>query len=197
MKSEALKQYFESAVKGAGRRLMVIAALAGCMFSAQVAFAQQSALNRQALVYSDYPQPSSQVMPLKVAGFPKWATLDMQLRAREENQSSDDYTSGNDAFYALTRLWGGLEIRPAKPLMAYLQFVDAHALGLPLYYVSANQRDVFDARQAFLEYHDHGVAFIAGRQELRYGDERLVGISNWTNTSRTWDGFVLKHMAES
>jgi len=34
------------------------------------------------------------------------------------------------------------------------------------------------------------VQVIAGRQELRYGEERLVGISNWTNTSRTWDGFL-------
>ena len=107
----------------------------------------------------------------------------MQLRAREENQSSDNYTSGNDAFYVLTRVWGGLELRPTKSLTAYLQFVDAHALGLPLYYVSANQRNVFDDRQAFLEYHAKNLQFFAGRQELRYGGERLVGISNWTNAT--------------
>ncbi len=166
------------------------AGLAGCLFLASGGLAQQSALNSQALVYSDYPQPSSSVQPLQFKNLPNWATLDMQLRAREENQSSDDYTSGNDAVYALTRVWGGLELRPTKSLTAYIQFVDAHALGLPLYYVAANQRDVFDDRQAFLEYHAKNVKIFAGRQELRYGDERLVGISNWTNTSRTWDGFL-------
>src|SRR5260370_24640159 len=31
---------------------------------------------------------------------------------------------------------------------------------------------------------------IAGRRELRYGGERLVGTSDWTNNSRSWDGFL-------
>jgi hypothetical protein len=114
----------------------------------------------------------------------------MQLRPREENQSADKYVSGNDAVYVLTRVWGGLELRPTNWLTGYIQFVDAHALGLPLYYVSANQRDAFDDRQAFLQFHKKLFNVIAGRQELRYGDERLLGISNWTNTSRTFDGFV-------
>jgi hypothetical protein len=36
------------------------------------------------------------------------------------------------------------------------------------------------------------VQFIVGRQELRIGDERVVGISDWTNNSRTWDGFYMR-----
>jgi len=154
------------------------------------AFAQKSAANPQSLVNSDYPQPSSRVQPFEFSAVPKWASIDFQVRAREENQSSDKYISGNDAVYALTRAWGGLEIRPSRQFTAYLQFVDAHALGLPLTYVAANMRDEFDARQAFLAWHPKHVEIIAGRQELRYGSERLVGISNWTNTSRTWDGFL-------
>ena len=51
-------------------------------------------------------------------------------------------------------------------------------------------RDVFDDRQAFLDIHVKSVKLIAGRQELKYGSERLVGISDWTNDSRTWDGFL-------
>jgi hypothetical protein len=152
--------------------------------------AQQSALNSQALVYSDYPQPQGRVEPFQFSAFPRWATIDFQIRAREENQSSDKYVSGNDAVYVLTRVWGGLEIRPSRQFTAYLQFVDAHALGLPLTYVAANMRDAFDGRQAFLAWHPQHFQIIAGRQELRYGSERLIGISNWTNTSRTWDGFL-------
>lgn len=164
--------------------------LVGCLFLACSAWAQQSALNNQSLVYMEYPQPQGVVQSLEFNELPSWITLDMQLRAREENQSSDKYISGNDAVYALTRVWGGLEIRPTNFLTIYGQFVDAHALGLPLAYVSANMRDTFDLRQLFVEYHAKDVQVIAGRQELRYGDERLVGISNWTNTSRTWDGFL-------
>jgi len=179
----------QAPAKGA-QRLEGCLGLACFFLLAHGALGQQSGLNRQALVYMDYPQPAAQAEALQWNSLPKWATLDMQVRAREENQSSDGYVSGNDAFYALTRVWGGLEIRPAKWLVGYFQFMDAHALGLPLKYTASNQRDSFDDRQAFLEFHTRDVKIIAGRQELRYGAERLVGISNWTNNSRTWDGFL-------
>jgi hypothetical protein len=171
-------------------RLRGFAAVAGCLFLAHCASAQQSALNSRALVYMDYPIPSSRVEPFRLNNLPKSVTLDLQIRERGENQSSDGYVSGNDAVYDLSRVWGGMELRPTKWLMAYMQFADAHALGLPLKYVSSNMRDDFDDRQAFLEFHAKNVQVIAGRQELRYGEERLVGISNWTNPSRTWDGFL-------
>ena len=169
---------------------MVFSGLASCLVLAPSALAQQSGLNKDARKYAEYPQPAAHVEPLQWSSLPKWATLDMQLRGRGESQSSDGFVAGNDAIYALTRVWGGLEVRPARWLTGYLQFVDAHALGLPLKYTAANQRDSFDDRQAFLEFHARGAKIIAGRQELRYGGERLVGISNWTNTSRTWDGFL-------
>lgn len=185
--SACFKQRSGESDVGHAARFCVVAA---CFLLAQNALGQESALNSQSLAYMEYKQPPERVKSLQFENLPKWLTLDMQLRAREENQSSDKYVSGNEAVYALTRVWGGLELRPAKRLTAYIQFVDAHALGLPLYYVAANQRNTFDDRQAFLEYHVKNVQIIAGRQELRYGSERLVGISNWTNTSRTWDGFV-------
>jgi hypothetical protein len=183
-------RHHSETTKGAKPWLIGFAVLAGCLSLASGALAQQTALNSQALIYREYPQPTSQVQPLQFKNFPKWATLDMYIRERGESQSSEKYVSGYDAIYDLSRIWGGLEVRPTKWLTAYMQFTDAHALGLPLYYVSANQRDAFDLRQAFLEYHDHSITIIAGRQELRYGNERILGISNWTNTSRTWDGFL-------
>jgi hypothetical protein len=172
------------------RRTFALIALAGSLVLGQPGHAQQSALNHQSLVYSEYAQPQGRVDPFQFANFPKWASVDFQLRAREENQSSDKYIFGNDAVYALIRVWGGVELRPERHITAYLQFVDAHALGLPLAYVSSNMRDEFDDRQAFVDLHTGNFKIIAGRQELRYGAERLVGISNWINTSRTFDGFV-------
>ncbi len=139
--------------------------------------------------YIEYPQILGKVQPLKLSGVPKWATFDMQLRGRTENQTSVDYISGNEQLYELTRVYGGLEVRPTKFLTGYIQFIDTHALGLPLQYVAANQRDTFDARQAYLQFESGKVKIIAGRQELNNG-ERLVGISDWTNNSRSWDGFL-------
>jgi hypothetical protein len=175
---------------GPGLHVAAVALFISCLAPTHLASAQQSAVNPHALVYSDYAQPQSRVEPFHFANFPKWATVDFQVRAREENQSSDKYISGNDAVYVLTRVWGGLELRPGPHISTYLQFTDAHSLGLPLAYVSSNMRDEFDGRQAFVDLHAGKFKIIAGRQELRYGDERLVGISNWTNTSRTWDGFL-------
>jgi hypothetical protein len=83
-----------------------------------------------------------------------------------------------------------MEIQPSEYLSGYIQFMDTHALGLPLKYTLANMRDTFDDRQAYLNFHVKQYSIIAGRQELKYGGERLVGISDWTNNSRTWDGFL-------
>jgi hypothetical protein len=150
----------------------------------------QAEAQQEATEYIDYPQLQGKVQPLELKGVPKWATFDMQLRGRFENQTSDSYISGNDQAYVLTRVYGGMEVRPTSYLIGYAQFMDTHALGLPLEYTPANARDTFDDRQLYLEFHMEEFKVIAGRQELKYGSERLVGISDWTNNSRTWDGFL-------
>lgn len=140
--------------------------------------------------YIEYPQIQGKVQPLEWSAVPRWATFDMQLRGRTEGQSSYNYISDNGRIYELTRVYGGLTVRPARFLTGYIQFIDTHALGLPIPSVAANMRDTFDDRQAFLEFHMKPVELYAGRFELKYGGERLVGISDWTNNSRTWDGFI-------
>ena len=54
--------------------------------------------------------------------------------------------------------------------------------------------DELDLQQAFGEFNfrfnnDRDSAMIrAGRQDMRYGAERLIGVSDWTNVRRTFDG---------
>jgi hypothetical protein len=119
-------------------------------------------------------------------------TLDFELRGRTEDQSSLGEVQNKDRAYELTRVWGGMTVRPTEWLTGYMQFMDTHALGLPLDDTAANMRDVFDLRQGYLDFHYKPVQLIVGRQELRIGDERVVGISDWTNNSRTWDGFAMR-----
>jgi hypothetical protein len=190
MASERFLQDFEAVAMSSKRRLKGLSGLVGCLLLAQGAWGQQSAANSAATSRIDYAMESGKVQPLHWSGVPKWATIDFQLRGRTENQTSVNYISGNGQVYELTRVWGGLEVRPTKWLTGYIQFVDAHALGMPLKYVSPNMRNAFDDRQAFLELHVKEAKFFAGRQEIRYGSERLVGISDWTDTSRTFDGFL-------
>jgi hypothetical protein len=82
-----------------------------------------------------------------------------------------------------------MEVRPTSWVSAYVQFHDLHALGLPLKYTAANMRDNFDFRQAYVEFHFKPVKVFAGRQLLNFGNERVIGISDWTQTSRSFDGF--------
>ena len=139
-----------------------------------------------------YPQKEGIVQPFHNNDIPRWMTMDFELRGRTEEQTSLGYVSGKDRLYELTRVWGGMTVVPTKWLTVYGQFLDVHALGLPLRDTAANMRDNFDLRQVYLDFHYKPVQLVVGRQELRIGDERVVGISDWTNTSRTWDGAYLR-----
>lgn len=130
---------------------------------------------------------ADKVQVLSNAALPDWMSIDLELRGRTEAQTAIDYQSQNAQVFELTRIRGGIDVRAPKLFSAYAQFHDLHALGLPLSNTAPNMRDVFDLRQAYLEFHSSPVTVFAGRQPLRLGEERLIGISNWTNTSRTFD----------
>jgi hypothetical protein len=58
--------------------------------------------------------------------------------------------------------------------------------------------DTFDLRQAFIEFgkvEAPPVVLRVGRQELVFGEQRLIGHLNWTNTSRSFDAarLTLQH----
>jgi Alginate export len=143
----------------------------------------------QTQVFADYPQTRGKVERWKQEDFPSWLSLDGQIRLRTEDQTSYQYIPGNHRVYELTRIYGGLTVRPTSYLTGHMQFIDTHALGLPVTHIASNMRDVFDLRQGYLEFHHNNIKLYAGRRELNYGDERVVGISDFTNNSRTWDGF--------
>src|SRR5271168_305617 len=166
------------------KRLRMLALLGVCMAPCLTSYAQTQ-------VYAEYPQTRGKVEPWKLEDLPSWLSLDGQVRLRTEDFTSYNYIPGNDRIYELTRIYGGFTVRPTSHLTGYMQFIDAHALGLPVNSVAGNMRDTFDLRQGYLEYHneDDNFRLYAGRKGLRFGNERVVGISDWTNVSRTFDGF--------
>jgi hypothetical protein len=165
------------------KRIRMLALLVVCMAPCLMSYAQTQ-------VYAEYPETRGKVESWKVEDLPSWLSLDGQIRLRTEDFTSYDDNPGNDRVYELTRVYGGLTVRPTSHLTGYMQFMDAHALGLPVSSVAGNMRDTFDLRQGYLEYHneDNNIRLYAGRKELRFGNERVIGISDWTNVSRTWDG---------
>jgi len=143
-----------------------------------------------------YPKKEGIEQPLIWPEMPSWMSIDMELRGRTEDQTALGYVPGKGRLYELTRVRGGITARATSWLTVYGQFMDTHALGLPLEDTAANMRDTFDLRQGYLDFHfnPHAVPvnLFVGRQELKFGDERVIGISDWTNNSRTFDGFDLR-----
>jgi hypothetical protein len=142
--------------------------------------------------YKDYPQIRGQTQTLTKEKLPSWMTLDFELRSRTEDQTAINLLPGQNKFYELERIHAGMKITPTSWFSAYVQVHDLHALGLPLKYTAANMRDNLDFRQGYVEFQYKPVRVFAGRQQLTFGNERVVGISDWTQASRTFDGFDLR-----
>lgn len=131
--------------------------------------------------------PPDKVQYLSIPGLPDWMSMDWELRGRTEADTATQYQAGNFEMYELTRVRGGIAVQPTRWFSAYAQFHDLHALNLPVADALPNMRDTFDLRQAYLTLQSLPVIIMPGRQELRFGEERLIGISDWTNDSRTFD----------
>jgi hypothetical protein len=163
------------------KRACLVMACAGALWISH-AFAQ----------YKDYPKQINPVQTLSEQALPSWMTLDMELRGRTEYQSSIDYIPGAEKIYELTRLRGGMKLKPFSRMTGYIQFQDSHASWLSPQYQASDMQDPFYFRQAYLKFHYKQVELIAGRQELEFGDQRLIGVSDWTNTGRTFDAFDMR-----
>lgn len=124
---------------------------------------------------------------------PSWLNLQMEWRDRIEDQIAINLTPGKERLYDLTRVRGTFDVRPTSWFEVYAQFHDTHAPGLPLRDVASNMRDNFDLRQGYINFHNATrIQTFIGRQLLMFGDERVIGISDWSNNSRSWDGFDLR-----
>ncbi len=139
-----------------------------------------------------YPKHQGAVREFHLDELPHWLSFTGELRSRTEDQTALNLVPGKGRFYELTRARSAVVIAPAKWLKGQIEFQDTHALGLPVRDVPANQRDTFDFFQTYADFSYKKSDLFVGRQILRFGDERVIGPSDWTNNSRTWDGADLR-----
>ena len=103
------------------------------------------------------------------------------------------YTTTNDA-YLLTQFRFTVTIQPIKWLTLFGETQDSR--------MSFNQhvpdavpyQNTWDIRQAYVRIgsgQEGSADVIVGRQVLAFGDERVIGPSDWTNTARTFDAVRL------
>ncbi|MFY9852923.1 MAG: hypothetical protein WAK26_03490 [Terracidiphilus sp.] len=79
------------AATGKKAKLLVLSKLVCLLLLDPSAAAQQSAMNSPSLVKMEYPQTTSRAVQFKFNNSLVLVTVEMQLRALEENQSSGTY----------------------------------------------------------------------------------------------------------
>ena len=127
---------------------------------------------------------------------PGWLKIGGEYRLRYEGRFNSGGKKENDDNYFLSRFRLDLTIKPIKHLTFFIQAQDSQALGFNSKPSPAIHENNFDLRQAYIEWRQSdqkGLAVRAGRQELNFGDQRLVGSLNWTNTARTFDAVKVSY----
>jgi hypothetical protein len=127
-------------------------------------------------------------------GLPNWLQFGVEERMRAEGQLGIGFEPDSTDRYLLNRFRVGANVRPSTWLKFEFQTQDARAFWREETPNKSPYQNTWDLRLAYAEIGDvekYHVAFRVGRQELAFGDERLVGVSNWTNVTRTFDGYRL------
>jgi hypothetical protein len=119
---------------------------------------------------------------------PEWLEIGLQVRFRGEGRKA--YQLVYEDTYLLSRLRFQAAIRPASWLEFFVQGQDARVAGLDLDISKLTDR--VDFRQVYAYLGTNRIGLRAGRMEMGYGDERLIGASNWSNTSRSFDAVGLE-----
>lgn len=119
-----------------------------------------------------------------------WLSVSGEFRTRVEGRTSEQFRSGHDDLFLLTRWRLEMDVHPRTWFRVFLQGQDAQVMGLKASPDPPLFEDTFDLRQAYVEIFNRerqGFGLRVGRQELAFGDGRLIGEFNWGNTARSFD----------
>lgn len=153
-----------------------------------------------ALAQSDSSPPAGDGVQVRLPGM-KSITFSGQYRLRYENFYNYDFDRDagdqTDWFTQRFRFNVGAEI--TDNLRAYVELQDVRAWGEESSTTDASA-DNFDAHQAYFEMLKTpwlGGSTRIGRQELAYGDERIIGALDWAMQARAFDGIRQRWSSEN
>ncbi|HEY4484860.1 MAG TPA: alginate export family protein [Nitrospiria bacterium] len=124
-------------------------------------------------------------------------TIGGELRARYEFRDDADFNSKSDDTLAFAvsriRLHFGYEIAP--DLSFFIQMQDSRLFGSET--TTASNEKNMDLHQGYLAVKNLAgpLTVLLGRQEMAFGDHRLVGNVGWSNIGRSFDGLRLNYAA--
>lgn len=138
------------------------------------------------------PGVVSQLVPSDALNkeLPKWLRFSGEYRVRIEGVTGAGFRDNNNDGYFLNRVRLNMKLLPTSWLRFNFQGQDSR-----VYWKNQNPaappfQDRFDLRVAFVELGDSEkktFGLRVGRQELAFGEQRLIGHLNWTNTARSFD----------
>lgn len=128
-----------------------------------------------------FPNRANEVLP-------SWLRVRGEFRERVEGFTNAGFVQDRDDAYFLSRLRLSAVAR-GKLVAATIQVEDARVAAKSVGPTGAPFSASVDLRQAFVEIGNAKapVAGRVGRQEIAFGDQRLVGHAAWLNTARTFD----------
>ena len=144
------------------------------------------------------PAPSAQAPPVaRVPVFnranealPAWLRVRGEFRERMEGVAGLGFTETRDDLYWLSRFRFNATVTPSKFLSVQAQVQDARVAKKSVGPTGTPFKAPFDLRTGFADIGSGSgpVSVRIGRQELVYGEQRLVGHVSWLNAARTFDG---------
>ena len=115
-------------------------------------------------------------------------TVHLEERTRWEEKYGVSFGKAVNQQDMLSRIRIGMTYRPVNWFTISGMGQDARA---PFYGAPApsSMRDSMDLQEAWVNFGSRAAPFTfsAGRQMLNYGETRIIGVPQWTNTSRTYD----------
>jgi len=129
-----------------------------------------------------FPNRANEVLP-------SWLRVRGEFRERMEGFTGGGFTNERDDLYWLSRFRFNATVTPTRLVSFSVQAQDARVAKKSIGTTGTPFQGTFDLRAAFADIGDAKtrVAARVGRQELAYGEQRLLGHLNWTNTARTFD----------
>lgn len=122
-----------------------------------------------------------------------WATevdVNGQVRFRLHGDDKDFNITGGQVFSEL-RSRVGIAVAPQENLKLFVQFQDSRLVGSNSGGLGADAN--VGLHQGYFKFGiGRGWSVQAGRFQMVYGNQRLVGAVGWHNVGRTWDGLRLK-----
>src|SRR5262245_1246281 len=146
------------------------------------------------------PEPPKAEAPKPEAPKDITWTLSGEARFRPEWRDNADLNSANDDenLQGFMRLRLGTTILVKKDYRVFFQIQDSRVAGEEAA-VTTNEKNL-DLHQGFVELlrvGADGMSMTIGRQEWKYGDERLIGAQNWANIGRSFDGVKARYSHRS